>query len=284
MADPERQDRPPAQPSSFSPPPTETGTGAAAAQLATQAAPPAVAAAALAVTAKSTLQNAVEALGVFFQSARIRNNEWLRATMKAAAPADVAQAIAEETVRQQAYEEKAKIRFRAAMIDALGKGAAAERAAGVRKATAAERRYATMRQEMVAARSVAAVDRVGLRQLSPQGAFWKLGQRATHTPDCVALSGKVWPWEALDRFRMWPPLHGNCGCTLHSYMFAVAQGWLRPGATMDVETAIRRLVVIQQMREGEETLLPMAEALAEQGLVTLENFSRHLAQLVEETT
>lgn len=48
---------------------------------------------------------------------------------------------------------------------------------------------------------------------SPEGGFWILGPRQSHTPDCLAMSGKNWSWKTLRKIN---PMnrHAGCGCSI----------------------------------------------------------------------
>ena len=48
---------------------------------------------------------------------------------------------------------------------------------------------------------------------SPRGGYWILGPRKTHTPDCIAMSGKNWSWKTLRKIN---PMnrHAGCGCSI----------------------------------------------------------------------
>jgi hypothetical protein len=48
---------------------------------------------------------------------------------------------------------------------------------------------------------------------SPRGGYWILGPTKTHTPDCVAMSGKNWSWKTLRKIN---PMnrHTGCGCSI----------------------------------------------------------------------
>lgn len=227
----------------------------------------------------------------FLAAQRARMRVWLREQMRrrapAASPDDIERLIAEEERRQQAFEEKQAARFARDITAALAIPDAAQREGAIRGITAREERYARQRDEAMAARAFAAVDRVVLRQQSPLGAFWKSDPTVIeHTAGCLLMSGggggrgKFWPWAVLDHVH--PPRHPGCPCKLHGYGEAVASGWMSPGDVPDVRTAIRRaagvvmegaLLVDPEAADalieaaGGRELMEMRTALLEAGLV-----------------
>lgn len=48
---------------------------------------------------------------------------------------------------------------------------------------------------------------------SPRGGYWLLGPRKTHTPDCIAMSGKNWSWKTLRKINP-ANRHPGCGCSV----------------------------------------------------------------------
>lgn len=48
---------------------------------------------------------------------------------------------------------------------------------------------------------------------SPDGGFWMLGPRKTHTEDCKMMAGKNWSWQTLRKIN---PMnrHAGCGCSV----------------------------------------------------------------------
>jgi hypothetical protein len=275
---------PPPPPSGFA-----TGQGAAAASGAALAVPGALAIAGAGALGKeatdAALDAAVGALRLFWTKARLQNEAWLLRTFKDAPVGDAQRAAADENEREYAFQQKAMVRFKAAMARALTETDPKTRNDKVKKAIAAEHRYAAMRQNEMGRRAVAAVDRAALRRESPQGGFWKLDlTKKTHTPECVAMAGKLWPWEALDRFSFWPPLGGGCGCSLYSYKTAVGSGWMKAGKVPNVEDAVRAVSRLTNLHtsEGDELELARERALlAHAGVMTAELFDDALRRLVE---
>jgi hypothetical protein len=98
----------------------------------------------------------------------------------------------------------------------------------VRGLTAREERYARQRDEAMAARAFAAVDRVVLREQSPTGAFWKLDPTVIeHTAGCLFMGGRFWPWQVLDRVH--PPRHAGARVGCSATVRRSHDGLLSPG-------------------------------------------------------
>lgn len=204
-------------------------------------------------------------LVAFLAAQRARLRVWLREQMRRRAPSasqeDIERLIAEEEERQTSFERKAAERFARDLTVALAIPDQTLRERAVRGLTAREQRYARQREQAMAARAFAAVDRVVLRESSPLGAFWKLDPTVIeHTAGCLVMGGKFHPWPVLDRVH--PPRHPGCPCRLIGYGEALAEGLMTAGDVLDVQTAIRRAAAV--VMEG-ALLLPAddAEALIE---------------------
>jgi hypothetical protein len=204
-------------------------------------------------------------LVAFLAAQRSRRDAWLAQAMRKRAPAvtldDISSVIAGEEQRQAAFELKQAQRLAQDLTTALAIPDRAAREAAVRGLMTREQRFARQRDEAMAARAFAAVDRVVLRQQSPTGAFWKLDPSVIeHTAGCLIMGGKFWPWQVLDRVH--PPRHAGCPCRLVGYGDAITDGLLNPGAVMDAQTAIRRAAGV--VMEGVLLVEPEdAEALIE---------------------
>lgn len=234
-----------------------------------------------------SIDEAVGVLRRFHAKVRVKNEAIVRKTLGARTPkADLAQAMADEAHLAQVFERRSHERFKAQLGRAAGEADHGKRVRMVQTAIAAERRYAVQRQQMVAQRSVAAVDRAALRRESPTGAAWRLDKSVkNHTPECVAMAGKFWPWAALDYHAFWPPVHGGCVCSLEGYGPAVSSGLIKAGQVPDVLDAIRAIQVIRDLhtREGDELeLMRSREALVASGVLTRDQFDQSIVKLVEE--
>lgn len=103
-----------------------------------------------------------------------------------------------------------------------------------------EREYLQSHEEASATRVEATIRYDILKRVSPEGAFWKLGENVkAHTPDCVAMAMVGWwPWEVLDLIH--PPMHFGCECDLYSHSEAHDMGLMGdeiPDTTGAVEKA-----------------------------------------------
>lgn len=152
-----------------------------------------------------------------------------------AVPADIEQHVAAEAVFQHAWQTRVRERVRRDLTLAWDHPVA-ERARRVQAVVARERRWAQARAEAGALRLAHAADRVVLKQESPWGARWELGAAEKHTPDCLAMAGKAYPWEVLDLFH--PPVHVGCKCKLR----AAAEK-----DVLELRVAVRRMVAARAL-------------------------------------
>lgn len=178
-----------------------------------------------------------------------RRKKIITQTLSAEYPgADISAALAEEDRREIVFRKLAEQRVRAGIKLAMAAKDPSARAAALQANLNREQRYAEMRTAASGDRVLAAAELQQLRTLSPQGALWNLGDRKEHTPDCIAMAGKFWPWVVLDEVH--PLLHVGCGCFLRSYGEAISLGLMNSG---DVPTDAQALhlaaTVIQHVRE-----------------------------------
>lgn len=125
-----------------------------------------------------------------------------------------------------------------------------------------ERRYAGMRAVEMGRRLEKTVERVAVKRESRRGAFWVLGEAKEHTPECVALAGKFWAWEAIESvFR--PPVGPGCKCGLKTEKAAVVQGLLMPGQSPHGKAAMERVRIVHGNHHG---LREVREAIISTGL------------------
>lgn len=227
------------------------------------------------------------ALVAFLTAHRERVRGWLGEQMRrrtaSARPEDIARVISEEEQRGEEFERRAAARIARDVTTALAIPDSAAREGAVRGIMRREARYARQREQAMAARAFAAIDRVVLREQSPTGAFWQVDPTVVeHTAGCLIMGGKFWPWQVLDRVH--PPRHAGCPCRLRGYGDAIADGLLAPGQVMDVQTAIRRAaavvmegaLVLDDPADGEALIeaaggreyVELCEALLAGGLVT----------------
>lgn len=216
----------------------------------------------------------VGALAVFLSQMRKRDQGWLQQTLASRADAsvtrdEVAELVAEEDQRGREFAELSAKRTAADLGSVLAIPDERQRTAAVHGILSRERRYARMRSEAMAARAVAALERVELKKASPQGAFWKLDPHVKeHTVGCLVMGGKFWPWLVLDRVH--PPRHPGCPCRLKSYGAAVADGDMSPGAVANVADAVKSasgVVMEASVADQIANELELREQLARSGFV-----------------
>lgn len=178
-----------------------------------------------------------------------RRKKIITQTLTAEYPgADISAALAEEDRREIVFRKLAEQRVRAGIKLAMAAKDPSARAAALQANLNREQRYAEMRTAASGDRVLAAAELQQLRTLSPQGAFWSLGERKEHTPDCIAMAGKFWPWVVLDEVH--PLLHVGCGCFLRSYGEAISLGLMSAGDVPTEQQALHlAATVIQHVRE-----------------------------------
>jgi hypothetical protein len=161
---------------------------------------------------------------------------------------DIDKALAHEVKREAIYQQRADTRVKAGMKLASRTTDASTRAEAIQAVLRREQRFAHMRSSAAAERVLASAELQELRRISPQGAFWLLGPRRTHTVDCKAMAGHFWPWPVLNEVH--PLLHPGCGCYLISLGAAIAKGLMAPG-DIPTTTAARKLAagVIAHVRQ-----------------------------------
>ena len=81
------------------------------------------------------------------------------------------------------------------------------------------------------------MERIQVHEESPDGAYWHLSPFVKqHTPGCILLGGKVWPWEILNKIN--PPLHTGCRCQLVGLDEAHRLGLVGKDMTTDLMDAV----------------------------------------------
>lgn len=167
-----------------------------------------------------------------------------------------------EVAYETEFRRRQAVRVRSSLPKALAIADPAERLRRVDAILKRERDISSAREEAVAARASGRADALTVRDLEPDGPFWVLGRRANHTPDCVALAGRAWPWQVLTEFRMIPPVHTGCGCRLLTRAEAVLEGL---ATTLPVVVPIaeaRRLVAAAVRLHPHDHPPPLLEAMA----------------------
>lgn len=157
---------------------------------------------------------------------------------------DIQQALKDEAAREEAFVEAMRERLERDMPEAL---AQADPDAAVEALLEREQRYMEAHEDAAAVRVEAAARRAQVKRLSPEGAYWVLGQNVkTHTPDCVAMAAVGWwPWEVLDDFN--PPVHTGCECDLLTHGEAVRDGLLPIGAPPSTHRAVEKAEEIKRI-------------------------------------
>jgi hypothetical protein len=234
--------------------------------------PAAVGAAGTVAAARAAVGSVLAALVTFLTAKRRRDEAYLTATLTKRAAGrvgDVHALIREELRRDEEFARRAAERMAVNLPRVLAIPDPEQRRAAMRGLLNQEQRFAQQRSEAMAARAIAAVERVVLRQDSPQGAFWRLGPCKEHTAGCLFMQGKFWPWAVLDRVH--PPRHPGCCCSLFSYAEALKSGWLQSAAVPDVRDAIRaaRGIVMEDATAGALLAeLDVRDELVERGFAT----------------
>lgn len=121
---------------------------------------------------------------------------------------DITETVRQEMLLELEFAKNAADRLAKQLPDALAIADPQERARRIAQIFADEERYAGQRGEAMFARAIAALTRFTLKAQSPAGAFWRLGTAQHHTPGCLTMADKFWPWEVLDRVH--PPRHYGC--------------------------------------------------------------------------
>lgn len=193
--------------------------------------------------------NTIRAVTAMLAAIAIRRRKLIiERTLTAYPAADLDAALAEEERREVVFRRRVEQRLRAGMALAQKATDPSARAAAIQNNLKREQRFAEMRSAAAGERVLAAAELQDLRQRSPRGAFWSLGPRQRHTPDCIAMAGKFWPWAVLNEVH--PLLHGGCGCYLLSFGEAISSGRMTAADVMSDAKALQLAApVIQHVRE-----------------------------------
>lgn len=270
---------PPRQPPSDSPGANAVaiaaGVGAAAAAGSPAAAGGAATVGGL-IAAKKIVENAVKAIMATVRRLSVLRLSRMRKALAGVAPGeDIKAVLKAEAEREAEFQRRSKARVEAGLRLAVAAPDPSARAAAVEAVVRREQHYARMRAMASGERLFASVEREALRRVSPMGAFWELGPTAEHTPDCLAMAGKFWPWEILDQLPL--PMHVGCKCRLRSYGEALAAGKLSSGAIPSIQDARRMAANVISWVEREKALensavaeLLIREEIARRGAADLD--------------
>jgi hypothetical protein len=162
-----------------------------------------------------------------------------------------------EAERQREFDRKTAERLTVRLPKALAIPDPDRRARRVDALMRQERRYAVARLEAASVRVTKALEHRDLKRLSPQGAWWELGQAEEHTAGCLFMSGagrgRFWPWEVLDRVH--PPRHLGCTSRLVGLGTAIATGRMTMADIPDTVAAIRMAAGVVMEAEVADALL-----------------------------
>lgn len=216
--------------------------------------PVAASTAALGATKKvqrDAVVKAVEAVLGMLHALNLRRVRLLRQQIPLTFPqADIEAALAEEARREVIFRKRVEQRVRSGMKLATAAKDPSARAAAIQGVLTRERRFAEQRARASGERVLASAEFQELRTLSPQGAYWSLGPRKEHTPDCIAMNGRFWPWAVLEKVH--PLLHVGCGCFLLSFGEAIRRGLMTADAVPTDEAALQMAAPIIKHVEEEE--------------------------------
>lgn len=205
-----------------------------------------------ATAAKVALGTIITAFIRFLSALRGQHQGWLRDELGrySTNAQDIAQVIAEEMVREDAFAKNSADRVAQQMPIALAIADPVEREKRVKQILADEERFAQQRADAMAARAISALERLQLRRDSPLGAYWELGHAHKHTRGCLIMAGRFWPWSVLDRLH--PPRHYGCTSRLRGYADAILAGLMSPSDVPDERAAIRASIgVVMEAEEAE---------------------------------
>jgi hypothetical protein len=201
------------------------------------------------VTAAAAASAVAAILGAFDAFNRKRRpmmkqsvTEYLTVTYPDRTPVEIARLVQREMKFEREFLARQRDRLRRDIAKAMLGETTEERRAAVERVLERERRYEKMREEAALERAAAMAEMLDVRDQSPLGAFWILGEAREHTLDCIAMAGHFWPWEVLDKIH--PQLHHGCQCRLLTFEQAVRDGYMREDQVPSTADAVRRAAEI----------------------------------------
>ena len=242
------------------------------------------------VTAAATRAAAAKIIASFTRFGRSRQAEVIEILPTRLArefpehtPEEIAKLVREEARREVVFRRKQRERLQRDLPKALQNLDPGQRVQEVQGILDRERRYLGQREEALAERAYTAMEMLDLRRTSPQGAFWRLSDGVqTHTPGCIAMGNKFWPWSVLRVIH--PQLHPGCACHLFGLDDAVERGYMTASQVPDPADAKRRAdKIIQRVKDIYETatqeeietyLLELAEVEWEERLAPAQRTGR----------
>jgi len=235
-------------------PPPPSALAAAGGIIVGATSPAAAAGAGLAASANAqgdAVASAVTAVSSMLQAIDLRRRRTLANHVAIHFPeTDVDAAFREEARREVVFRKRSEQRTRIGMKLAMKASDPSARTAAISQVMKREQRFAEQRTLASGARVLAAAELQTMRVLSPMGAYWSLGLRQQHTPDCIAMNGRFWPWVVLEKVH--PLLHVGCGCFLLTFGEAVSKGLMTAGDTMSDDEALRLAAPVIKHVEEEE--------------------------------
>lgn len=184
-------------------------------------------------------------------------------------PEEIAKLLGKEATRERQFLKRQQSRIQRDLPKVLAEADVSKRRQAMGKLLDRERRYMGQRERAMAARAHAVVESLDIQEASPEGAYWKLGYARAHTPGCVAMAGKFWPWSVLREVGI-PPVHPACACELMTLNEAVSEGLMKPDAIPDAKDAMLRARRNMALEEAVYDAWP-----EEYLLVDLEEARRH---------
>jgi 2'-5' RNA ligase len=146
----------------------------------------------------------VKAFSVFQRKRRKDEAIWLTVALRRQFPhrteKQITTLVDDELRREAEFQRKARDRMERDLPKALRISDPVERQAAVQALLDREKRYVDMREEAMAKRASAKAELHDVKEVSPDGAYWKLGDAVTHTLDCHPPGVLVEGPEALASF------------------------------------------------------------------------------------
>ena len=165
---------------------------------------------------------------------------------------------------EREFQRRSRKRLEEGLKRALKEKDPAKRQAAVERVLEAERRFTLLHEEAVITRAINREEQNILRETSPAGAMWALSPYVQqHTPDCVAMAGRWWPWEVLE--KVCPPLHHGCACQLFSLDEAKERGLVPMSFEPPTDVAERIRTARRILKDYPDLRDKLDEALEEAG-------------------
>jgi hypothetical protein len=175
---------------------------------------------------------------------------------------DLEAVLSIESKFEREFRRKMKERLNRDLPKALSIVDPVQREAAVRAIMEREKRYSLAREEAMLQRALGKMEAQLLRDISPEGAFWKLSPHVKqHTLDCLAMGNRFWPWSVLKRIQ--PPLHPGCPCYLLGLDEAIEAGLMTKAMVPEREDAENRYTHLKKSVESLEDRDDLQEAIEE---------------------